>query len=149
MNLNVSPKVKKESSRRRIANTLKLYGNACRYYNKDIIEVQEFAEYIGLDPKYWQLIIHGHRGLSDSKIHDIEKRLGLPHGELDKPVNESILMPNLMWECMEAVQNKVNSIDSTINSNKGLEMTMLLYESSILKGEVDTNKLESLVKLAS
>lgn len=149
MQLHVSPKVKKQSSRRRIENVLKVSGNACRYYDSEDIQEQQFAEYIGIDPKYWQMIIHGRRSFTDDKMHIAERKLGLTNGELDRPVGESLVMPDLMWDCMAAVHDKINSPDVDISKDKGLEITKLLYSSSLINGIVDMDKLNSLISLAS
>lgn len=59
--------------------------DALRYYVSKFETKAEFGRKYGLEPSYISQLLGGHRGFGERSARNIEQKMGLPAGTLDKP----------------------------------------------------------------
>ncbi len=144
MEITIKPSVKDPLYRTRIENTYKyFFKRACEFYSvsEDELKIPQFEEFIGMTKGYWAHIIHGRRPFKSDKSNAIEKKFGLIEGELDKPVSEIVEIPDLMWQCVIALDDLMKDHNFTLPKEKREKICREVYESSTLLGQVDNELL--------
>jgi len=150
MKTTVSSKVKKDTTIKRLKNIFRLVPMSLKFYgqvSKDDVTEKMFAEFLGVKPDYWQLIIHGVRNLSDKKSREIESHLGLSSGDLDNTTHADI--PDYAWEIIFTITEIIREQDLTISQEKIREITKLSIDDYELKNFIDKEKIASLVLISS